>query len=63
MPEEKARYTTVGEYVAEELEAEADRMPPSYKDQADLLRGSAAFMRQRGSRKLVRILEDTPQGM
>lgn len=57
MPGKEARVATVGEYIAEELEAEANRMPPSYKDQADILRRSAAFMRREGSKKLVRVLE------
>ncbi len=39
MPEKQVRLVTVGEYIAEELEAEANRMPPSYKDQADTLAG------------------------
>ena len=55
------RRITVGELVAEELEAEANRMPPSYKDQADILRRSAAFMRREGSKKLARVLEVTAQ--
>ena len=58
MPGKKARIVTVGEYIAEELEAEANRMPPSYKNQADILRRSAAFMRREGSKKLVRVLEE-----
>lgn len=61
MPEKQARLVTVGEYIAEELEAEANRMPPSYKDQADALRKSAVFMRQQGCKKLVRVWEDPAQ--
>lgn len=57
MTKKFVRRITVGEFVAEELEAEASRMPPSYKDQADILRRSAAFMRREGSKKLVRVLE------
>jgi len=52
------RRVTVGELVAEELDAEANRMPPSYKDLAHTLRRSAAFMRREGSKKLVRVWED-----
>jgi hypothetical protein len=37
--------TTVGELVAESLEAEANRMPPSHSEQAKILRDQAANFR------------------
>ena len=37
--------TTVGALVAEGLEAEANRMPPSYSEQAKILREQAAHFR------------------
>jgi hypothetical protein len=45
---------TVGEIVAEGLEREANLMPPSYKEQADLLRRHAEVFRQ-GDKKVVKI--------
>jgi hypothetical protein len=61
MTKKFVRRITVGELVAEELEAEANRMPPTYKDQADGLRRSAAFMRRGGSKKVVRVWEEPAQ--
>ena len=37
--------TTVGALVADGLEAEANRMPPSYSAQAEILRKQAALFR------------------
>jgi hypothetical protein len=48
------REVTVGEIVAEGLEREANLMPPSYKEQADLLRKQAALYREH-DKKVVRI--------
>jgi hypothetical protein len=53
------RVLTPGEYVAELLEAEANRMPRSYKVQADLLRKQAGLMRKRPGPKRVRVWEVT----
>lgn len=61
MANRQTRTVTVGEYIAEELEAEANRLPRSHEEQADILRRSAAIMRKQGSRKQVRIWEDTAQ--
>jgi hypothetical protein len=38
--------TTVGALVAEGLEAEANRMPPSYSAQAEILRKQATHFRE-----------------
>jgi hypothetical protein len=43
------REITVGELVAEGFEREASLMPPSYKEQADLLRQQAALFRDHDS--------------
>lgn len=61
MTQAKWRLVKVADFVAESLEAEADRTPPSYKEQADSLRKSAAFMRQHGSKKRVRVWEEPAQ--
>ncbi len=61
MTEVKRRLVRVSDFVAESLEAEADRMPPSYREQADSLRRSASLMRQVGSKKLVRVWEEPAQ--
>lgn len=59
MAEMTPRLVKVSDFVAEALEAEANRMPPSYKEQADNLRKSAETMRRLGSQKLVRVWEDS----
>jgi hypothetical protein len=51
------RVLTPGEYVAELLEAEADRIPRSMKERADILREHARLMRKRGGPKRVRLWE------
>jgi hypothetical protein len=61
MTEVKWRLVRVSDFIAESLEAEADRMPLSYKEQADSLRKSASLVRQVGSKKLVRVWEDPAQ--
>lgn len=53
------RILTPGEYVAEMLEAEAAKMPRSYKTQADILRKQAQLMRHRPGPKRVRVWEVT----
>jgi hypothetical protein len=45
---------TVGDFIAETLESEANRMPPSYKADADVLREQARLLRQRDS-NLIRV--------
>jgi tRNA(Ser,Leu) C12 N-acetylase TAN1 len=52
---ELERTITVGEYIAELLENEANRMPPSYKIQADILREQAKISRESKNPNLVRI--------
>jgi hypothetical protein len=47
------------DFVAESLENEANKMPPSYKEQADALRQLAKTMREREepNPKMVRVWE------
>jgi hypothetical protein len=53
------RVVRVDDFVAESLEEEANRMPPSYKAQADLLRQQAKNFRESGRTNMVRIWEET----
>jgi hypothetical protein len=53
------RETTVGEFVAEELEREADAMPAGYKTQADSLRDAAKIYREFASKRKVRVSEES----
>jgi hypothetical protein len=46
--------TTVGALVAESLEREANLMPPSYKEHADILRSQAQWHRTYQT-KMIRI--------
>ena len=55
----KVRVMTPGEFVAESLEAQANKMPRSYKAQADILRKQAAVMRKQRGPKRVRVWEVT----
>ena len=45
-------------FVAESLEEEADRLPPSEKAKADILRSAAALYRARPNSKMVRVWEE-----
>jgi hypothetical protein len=49
------RVIRVADFVAESLEAEANKLPHSRKDQADLLRKQAAIMRESEDTKMVKI--------
>jgi hypothetical protein len=51
---------TVGEFIAESLENEAKRMPPSYKAEADSLREQARLLRQTQSKTIRVWREVTP---
>ncbi len=57
----KPRLVRVVDFVAELLEAEAAKMPASYKDQADILRNSAAEYRKIDNPKMVRLWEEKPK--
>jgi hypothetical protein len=61
MAELEWRLVRVADFVAESLEAEADRIPPSYKELADSLRKAATHMRESGSQKMVRVWEEAPK--
>lgn len=52
------RVIRVADFVAESLEAEANKLPPSRKDQADSLRKQAAIMRESADTKTVKIWEE-----
>jgi hypothetical protein len=52
------RDTTAGEFVAESLEEEAAKMPPSMKERADLLRDAAKLYRELGGKRNVRVWEE-----
>jgi hypothetical protein len=52
------RVIRVDDYVAERLEAQADEMPPSYKEQADLLREQAQVFRKSHGTATVRIWQE-----
>jgi len=51
--------TTVGTLIAEGLEAEAARMPPSHSEQAEILRSQAARYRE-SETKVVKIMREVP---
>jgi len=53
------RVLTPGEFVAESLEAEAKKIPRSYKWKADILLEQARMMRKQPGKKKVRVWEVT----
>ena len=57
MTEKKARLVRVVDFVAETLEEEARRIPPSYKSRADSLRNMAAIFRKMNNPRIVRVWE------
>jgi hypothetical protein len=48
----------VDDWVANSLEAEANRMPPSYKEQADILRQQAQNFRNSSNPKTVHFWQE-----
>ncbi len=58
MAEMKPRLVRVVDFTAESLEAEADRMPPGYKPQAESLRKTARLLRASDNPKMVRVWEE-----
>jgi hypothetical protein len=52
------RAIRVDDWVAELLETEADRMPPSYKEQADILRKQAQNYRNSSNTKIVHFWQE-----
>ncbi|MGD0228330.1 MAG: hypothetical protein ABSF71_39005 [Terriglobia bacterium] len=58
MAEMKPRLIRVDDYVAEILEGDADRLPPSMKEQAEVYRQMAQRFRQSDNQKMVRIWEE-----
>jgi hypothetical protein len=59
--EKRARLVRVVDFVAETLEEEASRIPPSFKSHADSLRNMAAIFRKMNNPKLVRVWEVEPE--
>jgi hypothetical protein len=55
---ESTRIVRVDDLVAEVLEEEAHRMPPSYKQIADVLREAAKRRRESPSTKTVRVIAE-----
>jgi hypothetical protein len=54
----KSREITVGELTAEEMEREASMMPPSRKEEADILRSLAKSYRARVNQKKILVWEE-----
>ncbi len=54
----KLHFVRVDDITAETLEREASRMPPSYKEQADILRKEARILRGSTNSKTVPIFEE-----
>jgi len=62
--ERKPRLVRVNDFVADNLEAEADMMPPWTKFQAGIWRDVAKDLRASESTKMVRVWEEPePQGI
>jgi hypothetical protein len=61
MADMKPRLVRVVDFTAECLEAEADRMPPSRKAEADSLREMAKILRASDNPKMVRVSEEHPE--
>jgi hypothetical protein len=57
--ERNPRLVRVDDFVAETLEAEADKMPPWTKFQADIWRDVAKDLRASENTKMVRVWEGT----
>lgn len=51
------RVLTPGEFLAEGLEDRANKMPPSYKDEAEILRKHARLLRKQPGNRKVRLWE------
>ncbi len=54
----KPRLVRLDDFVAEILEAKADKMPPWAKSQADIWRDVATDLRASESKKIVRVCEE-----
>jgi len=48
----------VDDFIAEQIEREANRMPPSFQKSADLLRAHARHLRESGDRRIISILKN-----
>ena len=58
MAEMKPRTVRADDFVAESLEHDANAMPPSYKDRADILRNAAKIYRESKNPKTIRVWEE-----
>jgi hypothetical protein len=54
------RVVRVDDFVAESLETIANGMPPSYAEQANVLREQAKTLRSSSSTNTIRLWEETP---
>jgi hypothetical protein len=61
MADVKGRLVSVAELTAESLEAEANAMPPSFKEQAESLRKIAKTFREKKGTKMMRVWEEQPE--
>jgi hypothetical protein len=61
MAQLKPRLISVGDFVAESLETEANKLPPSKKEQAEIWRTAAKSQRELGSKKMIRVWEEMPE--
>jgi hypothetical protein len=55
--EYEPRIMRVDDYVAESLEHQADILPPSHKDEAEMWRDAAKWFRASSGTKMVRVWE------
>lgn len=54
------RRMRVDDWIAEQMENEANRMPPSYKPQADILREHVRLLRESSSTNMIEFLQELP---
>ena len=60
-PKRIPRLLRADDFVAESLEVMADKMPPSEKAKADLMRESAKRFRESGRPGMIRLWEDAKE--
>jgi hypothetical protein len=54
----KYRRMKVSDFIAEGLEAEAARVPPTMKEHADILHNAAKLVRQLDNKNMIRVWEE-----
>jgi hypothetical protein len=60
MTDIKPRLVRADDFIAEKLEKEASKLPPSEKDKAAGIRAMAEHFRKSSSTAMLRIWEETP---